>query len=119
MDFIAEPIITPCKHIFCYNCLIDAKDQKDECPICRQSFQYYGPLIDEKLQEYLQKTYTEEFEKRKNELIEQDLWYSDEVNTNLILENDWEEVRKPTVNRLGQSLKNRYTLCLRDMNDTD
>ncbi|XP_017461209.1 PREDICTED: peroxisome biogenesis factor 10-like [Rhagoletis zephyria] len=28
--------LTPCGHLFCWNCLLDWLDERDECPLCRE-----------------------------------------------------------------------------------
>lgn len=29
--------LTPCGHLFCWNCLLDWLDERDECPLCRET----------------------------------------------------------------------------------
>lgn len=28
--------LTPCGHLFCWNCILDWLDERDECPLCRE-----------------------------------------------------------------------------------
>lgn len=29
--------LTPCGHLFCWNCILDWLDERDECPLCRET----------------------------------------------------------------------------------
>lgn len=117
--FIAEPVVTPCQHIFCISCLEQWLRVKDECPMCKMSQLYFGPAVIKNLQKFLQSRYEEEFEARKSELIEQKLWTSDKKITNFVFVNDWEEIRNPTIVKQGIKLKNRYTICFKTIDNSD
>lgn len=36
MDVITRPTITPCKHIFCHDCITQQINHRPKCPMCRQ-----------------------------------------------------------------------------------
>lgn len=80
LDFCAEPVMTPCKHLFCLSC--QKKIQKDgmKCPLCRAHFdKAFVPVVDIDLQQKLAEQYTEEFEERKQELIALKQWRGNKV----------------------------------------
>ncbi|XP_054735511.1 peroxisome biogenesis factor 10 [Anastrepha obliqua] len=42
--------LTPCGHLFCWNCLLDWLDERDECPLCREKLKKSNVI---QLQNYL------------------------------------------------------------------
>jgi hypothetical protein len=37
-QFIAEPTVTPCAHLFCIDCIRNVMGMKNSCPLCRSTF---------------------------------------------------------------------------------
>lgn len=80
MLFIAEPIKTPCEHLFCLSCHKEALKYKTQCPLCRGEFnERFQPIVDLELQKELIEQFPDDFEKRKNELIKNNTWQGNKI----------------------------------------
>lgn len=51
MELIAEPVKTPCQHLFCLSCQKQLMKLNSTCPLCRKVFDaQFIPMIDKSLQ---------------------------------------------------------------------
>lgn len=62
---IARPAVTPCKHLFCIDCITKVVDLEKKCPCCRGHLDYYEPHLDTILQDLIKKYFPVEFEQRE------------------------------------------------------
>ena len=73
---MAEPVVTPCQHRFCYICISQTLERNNfACPMCRAPFEeQYIPDIDQQFQEKVAAGRPDEFEKASQALKENGLW---------------------------------------------
>ena len=105
-EFIAEPITTPCRHVFCATCHKQFKNVKPQCPMCRKDLQetFEKVEIDLSLQDYIQKEYPEDFSNRKAQLIKQGKWQKNLIDVLFEYGNEYEKVVNPRMNAGGTKL---------------
>ena len=50
LEIIAEPVRTPCNHLFCLSCQKQVIAVKQSCPMCRRQFdEQFVPIVDGKI----------------------------------------------------------------------
>lgn len=42
-DDFSRPLLLPCQHIFCENCVLQWFDRQNTCPLCRSAIENYAP----------------------------------------------------------------------------
>lgn len=64
-----QPLVTPCGHAFCQECLVRSLDHNPQCPLCKQSLTTYLAAhkwaVSECLQNIIQSFFPKELERRK------------------------------------------------------
>ena len=96
MYICAEPVLTPCKHMFCLSCQKAIVSMGMVCPMCRAHFdKLFVPLIDKEMQKKIQEDVTELFEERKQELIKDGKWMGNKRQYRLAFGNTHELVEDP------------------------
>ena len=64
---ITRPSITPCKHLYCKNCIETVLDNELKCPLCRSDLINFVPKIDEALFLKISKAFPKEYEAREKD----------------------------------------------------
>ena len=79
-ELMAAPHKTICGHLFCIACYKKTMERDSRCPLCRNEFEKnFKPKVDNSLHEYVQKNYPEEYENRKKQLEDMNLWCLDKI----------------------------------------
>lgn len=66
LDLIAEPVRTPCNHLFCLSCQKQVIKLNSVCPMCRRQFdREFVPIVDQRTQEDICQMFPEDFIERK------------------------------------------------------
>lgn len=112
-NFIAEPAITPCQHVYCLNCIENCVYVKTKCPLCRQSLKDYTPELNQALQNFTKNMFKVDFEQRKEELIQDNLWTTDKFIINFDFGNKWRFLKDAIVRPISYDLVNHWTLFLK------
>lgn len=45
MDTIHTPVVLPCKHVFCDNCISSWLEMNSTCPLCRKPIRQHGDWL--------------------------------------------------------------------------
>lgn len=71
MDIMVAPCKLPCKHVFCYDCLLAVIDNKPKCPVCRNPIDQktFKPKVDKTIYRQIKKQTGDAFEKKQKEMI--------------------------------------------------
>ena len=107
LEVNAQPVTTPCKHVFCLTC---QKKWVNDCPLCRQNFaKYFVPVVDTKLQEEIMANIPEAFAERKAELIAEGTWHEMLKRMfSIHYGNTHEDVQNPKAARSNPNEKNKH-----------
>jgi len=67
LDWIFEPILLPCEHLFCKDCIIQATKYHLRCPLCRFAVEKVtmDSIVNEEMNEYLKRINPNYYNSRK------------------------------------------------------
>ena len=95
-NFIAQPIMTPCKHMFCLTCSRQVAKAGMACPLCRIYFdKSFVPVVDADLQKKLAEGFQNEFEERKDELLKLNQWRGNMIPIRFAFGNLYKTLENP------------------------
>ena len=113
MEICAEPIVTPCGHFFCLQCQTTVTSLGMACPLCRVHFRRsFVPVVDKKLQQEIRSNAAEAFEKRKQELIQMNLWRGSKTPVRFVFGNTHDLISDPREPRRQVKNVHRWSMFL-------
>ena len=96
LELCAQPVITPCKHFFCFACQKAVVEMGMTCPLCRAHFdKLFVPVVDKDFQKRIAKEMGSEFEERKAELEKAGEWVENKRLLRFAYGNTHESVKNP------------------------
>merc|ERR1712224_187566 len=118
-EFIAEPALTPCEHIFCIHCIETSIMFKPKCPICRKELKDFEPEVDQTLQDFTKNQFPSVFEERKKELVQENIWISDSFPITFEFGNKWRYLKDAIVRPNSYDLVHHWSMYLKTPRDSD
>ena len=72
LEVAVEPVKNACGHYICLPCVLKVLEYMNSCPLCRQEFDKdFFPVVDMQMQQKIKENLFEEFNERKEELIDE------------------------------------------------
>ena len=100
LELCAQPVLTPCKHMMCFNCQKKLAQAGMTCPMCRAHFdKLFVPQVDADLQREIAEAMGAQFEERKMELEAAGEWLANKRLVKFSFGNTHEEVKNPQPSR--------------------
>ena len=88
LEIIAEPVRTPCNHLFCLSCQKQSQMTNQTCPMCRRQFdEKFIPMVDKNTQEEIKESFPGDFEERRAQLVKAGLWRGDKITLKFLFGN--------------------------------
>lgn len=114
LNITVEPVQTECKHFFCHFCLDELMENSPDleefkCPMCRSIFsKSFMPTIDKTLEEFLEKNFVGEYQKRKAIIEEHRKTQEQYEKIKILYGNHHELITNPKQSRSDSECVNRH-----------
>jgi hypothetical protein len=118
ISLIVEPVVTECKHLFCYICLEELMEMTSnevelKCPMCRKNFNNKFKLkIDIEIQDKIKKAHPKEYESRQKVITEYRKKTKDVFKLRLLYGNTHKLVENPKKSRTADNTTNKHKWCM-------